>query len=108
MEDSLIQSHTAEAANAAAIAQEAIEKSRNVQINSAVKDAIAEFFSRGVENKKFIDIGRIPFICDDIVKIHISQSSMENNIWWIMTIGGGIGGTILLGIGYLALKGIGA
>ena len=108
MTDPLVEAHVADAANAAAIAQEAIEKSRNVQIKAAIGEAISDFFDRGVTSKKYVDIGRIPFICDDIEKIHLSINAIESNVWWIMTIGGGIGGTILLGIGYLALKGIGA
>jgi hypothetical protein len=72
MSDEAIKSEaaSAEAVNAAANAAEAVERSREAQIMTAVDKSIAKFFDRGVHEKKFIDVGRIPFICDDISGIH--------------------------------------
>jgi hypothetical protein len=66
----LADSQTAEAINATAVATEAIQKANVAQISAAVETAIASFFDRGVQQKKFIDVGRIPFICDDLHGVH--------------------------------------
>ncbi len=72
----LSDSHSAEAAQAAAVHQEAIEKARQAQMMSVLE----EFFQRGVEDKKFIDINRIPFICDDIRGIHSALKEINQNM----------------------------
>ena len=41
-----------------------------------------EYFGRGVDKKKFIDVNRIPLICQDIANIHISIDKIEGNISW--------------------------
>ncbi len=91
------ESHTAEAINASAVAQEAIEKARSAQFMAVLE----EFFNRGLKEKKFVDIGRIPFICDDIRGIHGTLSEIQTNIVWIkwvvMGAAGGVG-AILVGI----------
>src|SRR4051794_8123017 len=73
----LAESQNAEAVNAAAIAAEANQKANAAQIEAALEGAMAKFFSRGVEEKRFIDVGRIPFICDDLHGIHESLKSMD-------------------------------
>jgi hypothetical protein len=75
--ETLAESTSAEAVNATAVAQEAIEKARAAQMTAIVESAIAKFFDRGVQEKKFIDIGRIPFICDDIGGIHESLKEIK-------------------------------
>lgn len=66
----MAEAQSAEAVNATAVAAEAVEKARAAQMTDVVESAIAKFFDRGVQEKKFIDVGRIPFICDDIKGIH--------------------------------------
>src|ERR1700689_2976613 len=76
----LAESQSAEAINAATVAAEAIEKARAAQISAAVESAIASFFNRGVQEKKVIVVGRIPFICDDLHGIHESLKSMDDKL----------------------------
>ena len=75
----LAESHSAEAVNASAVAQEAIEKARASQFMAVLE----EFFNRGMSEKKFIDVGRIPFICDDVRGIHTSINEIMSTLWWI-------------------------
>jgi len=76
----LAESNSAEAVNAAAVHAEAIEKARVSQIEAAVSSAIAQFFDRGVQEKRYIDVGRIPFICDDLHGIHETLNKIEDKL----------------------------
>lgn len=91
------ESHSAEAVNATAVAQEAIEKARSAQFIAALE----EFFNRGIDQKKFVDINRIPFICDDIRGIHGSMGDIQQDLiwikWLIMGLVGGLG-VIIIGV----------
>lgn len=100
MTDPLVDAKIAEAAHAAAIAHEANANAREVQMYDVMFKAFHDIVTGGDEDNKILLLQRVPVLCKDVAII-------KNNIWWIMTIGGGIGGTILLGIGYLALKGLG-
>ena len=55
-----------------------------------------EYFNRGVDKKKFIDVNRIPLICQDISNMHKSISKIEDNIKWVVRLI--IGAVILAGI----------
>jgi len=66
----LAESQSVEALNAAAVAEEAKQKAQAAQIEAALESAMTRFFSRGVQEKRFVDVGRIPFICDDLRGIH--------------------------------------
>lgn len=91
----LAESQGAEAINAVAIAAEAAQKANASQIEAALESAMERFFSRGVQEKRFIDVGRIPFICDDLSGIHTQIGDQGNDIRWIkwlvMGMAGGIG-----------------
>lgn len=76
----LADSQGAEAVNAVAIAAEASQKAQAAQIEAALESAMARFFSRGVQEKRFIDVGRIPFICDDLHGIHASLTEMNEKL----------------------------
>lgn len=43
-----------------------------------------DYFNRGVEKKKFIDVTRIPLICQDISNIHQTLEDMKNNQTWLV------------------------
>jgi hypothetical protein len=73
----LAESQNAEAVNAVAIAAEAAQKANASQIEAALENAMTRFFSRGVEEKRFVDVGRIPFICDDLRGIHEILNDMN-------------------------------
>lgn len=75
----LAQSQTAESSNAAAVAEEARQKALAAQIEAGTLSAIEKFFNRGVQERKFIDIGRIPFICDDIAGIHATMTKWSED-----------------------------
>lgn len=87
---------------------EAIERARSAQVSIAVREGLNEFFDRGVESGKYIDIGRIPFICDDIHKIHLTQQSILDNLSLVTKMVYGFAGVVLLGtlgvIGTVILK----
>jgi hypothetical protein len=102
----LAESHAAEAVQAISVAAEATEKAplsqmeaiaekSDERIAALVSSSISEFFNRGISEKRFIDIGRIPFICDDIRGIHGQIAEQGNDIRWIkwlvMGMAGGIG-----------------
>ena len=40
------------------------------QLKVMIEEAVQTGLNRGAVDKKYIDIGRIPFICDDIRGIH--------------------------------------
>jgi len=66
----LAESQKAEAVNAAAVAAEAAQKAQSTAMEAALESAMTKFFGRGVDEKRFVDVGRIPFICDDLRGIH--------------------------------------
>lgn len=102
MEDPLVQSHSAEAVQATAVAQEAIEKARTSQLNAAISRGLEEYFESR-SSKRFIDINRIPFICDDIKGIHEKINAMGSDLQWMKWIGMGF----VSAAGLLALKTLG-
>lgn len=82
---------SAEAIHRAKNAQAAIEVARVAQLDAqldlklsefldsdkltqTLEDAVVNALGRGASENKFIDVGRIPFICDDIRGIHTFQA----------------------------------
>lgn len=61
-----------------------------------------EYFNRGVDKKKFIDVNRIPLICQDISNIHKSLDKIEGNLDWVVKII--IGAVILALIGLILVQ----
>lgn len=66
-----------EATRTAALAREAVEASHkaNLAANNEeqarmMEEAVIRALGRGTDEKRYIDTGRIPFICDDIRGIH--------------------------------------
>lgn len=98
----LSESHSAEAVNATAVAQEAIEKARQAQLNDAISQGLDSFFNHGITEKKFIDIGRIPFICDDIRSMHGMLTKMDSTLSLVSRLVFGFVIIILLGVAGVA------
>ena len=61
-------------------------------------DILDEYFNRGVDKKKFIDVNRIPLICQDISNIHIALKKIEDNVTWIVRLIIGAVVTALIGL----------
>lgn|ERR1700722_19046572 len=101
-ETPLSDSKVAEASNAAAIAHEAMVNAQaallkesevrlSAMVGEQIKDSIAQAFFVPEEpgrQRRFIDITRIPRICDDVRDI-------KNTLWWISRISGVIGFVVL-------------
>jgi hypothetical protein len=98
------ESQNAEAVNAVAVAAEASQKAQAAQIEAALESAMARFFSRGIQEKRFIDVGRIPFICDDLAGIHKILASMSNDSKWVRRITAASAVIFLPAIGWLLLQ----
>lgn len=89
----LSESHVEEAAHTAAIAVEAMVKSRRADIDDSVARGLETFFNRNIESGRFIpmkdnrmgDVERFQFICDQIDGIHTAQMTMTNSIIAIQT-----------------------
>lgn len=60
--------------------------------------ALDEYFS---QDRKFIDVSRIPLICQDIRNIHTSLNKIEDNMTWIVRL---IIGSVVLAILALVFK----
>lgn len=76
------------------------------QIQQLLEEAVLRALGRGQEQGKFVDIGRIPFICDDIRGIHeklMSIDDIKRDLNWMKYLGGGF----LIAAGLLALKSLG-
>jgi len=82
----LADSLSAEAAQAAAIHAEAIEKAREAQMHSVFTKVLTEVLSD--EGGSPLLVKRIPFICNDIRDI-------KNTLWWQSRIAGVLGFTLL-------------
>ena len=96
-------SKTAEAIQSAAVATEAMQMARKADLDNSIAQGLEAYFE-GRKSNRFIDVNRIPFICDDIKGIHETQNTMVADINLIKK----IGGYILLGIGTLFLTLVGA
>lgn len=100
----LVESQKAEAIRTIAIAKEAEQKAFDIQMEAVLE----RFFQRGVDEKKFIDIGQIPFICDDVRVIKLALKDINIKMERIepllqATIGGKLLYKIFLIIGSIAM-----
>ncbi len=62
---------------------------RQARQKEEMLNVLDEYFTRGVDKKKFIDTSRIPLICQDIKTIHEdikevkeTQKEMQDNVKW--------------------------
>lgn len=103
MSDPLLDSHIAEAANAAAVHTEAVAKASEVAMHSVVTAALKEVLTQGDEGTKRLLIQKIPLLCTDVMTIKSDILKIKNDISWMRWLVMGIAG----GIGLLALKALG-
>ncbi len=111
---------SAEAVQLATVHAEAIEAARAVQIETIVTKALAEssalsddrvtksistalrnVFNENVDTSRFIDVSRIPLICQNIDGLHSSVSNIEDNLKWGVRI---VIGAVILGLLTLLIK----
>lgn len=99
-----------EAVHKAKNAAQAVEAARQAQQEellgkqkTMMEEAVINALGRGSVDKKFVDVGRIPFICDDIRGIHDLIGDLKSDLRWIKWIGSGF----VTAAGLLALKSLG-
>jgi hypothetical protein len=81
--------------------QETEKQQRVFREKDEMLTILDEYFNRGVDKKKFVDVSRIPLICQDISNIHKSLEKIEDNVSWVVKL---IVGAVLLGLIALILK----
>ncbi len=91
-----------DAIHSAKNAQQAIELARAAQLQEAVESGIENFFETR-KSDRFIDINRIPFICDDMKGMHSAMNDLATDLRWMKWIGSGF----VAAAGLLALKSLG-
>ena len=74
------------------------------QLKKEIRQAVEDAFSASVSDKRYIDVSRIPLICQSVVEIHSSLNKINSDMWWIKYLGAGF----LAAAGLLALKALGA
>lgn len=64
-----------------------------------IREAVQEAFSAGVDSKRFIDVTRVPLICQSIVGIDkkLEQLVTKDEFWPVKTLVYGITGLLLSG-----------
>lgn len=95
----LAESLRAEAANAAAVHEEAQSKARSADMHAVVTNAIREVLTEGDEGTKRLLIQKIPILCADIMKM---KGDLVWIKWLLMGLVSGIG-LIIVGIVIAAL-----
>lgn len=82
---------------------------QNEQQKQQMLDVLDEYFTRGVDKKKFINTDRIPLICQDIAVIHNKMETMENsmnkiqdNVTWLVRLV--VGAVVLALLGLVLVK----
>lgn len=87
--DDPAQTASAEAIETAAAHAQAVETSRVEHLNAmlsspelskTLEDAVVRALGRGASENRYIDIGRIPFICDDISAINKSLQDITKSL----------------------------
>lgn len=70
------------AVHAARNAQQAIEVAREAQLASAIATAVKEAFNieDNTGQKRFVDVSRVPLICQAIIGIQQSLTKIEENM----------------------------
>ena len=94
---------SAEAIHKAKNAQQAVEFAREAQLASAIAQAVKEIFSLddGQGRKRFVDISRVPLICQAILGIDERLKTMEGNLTWGVRI---VIGAFIVALTALVLK----
>ena len=79
-----------------------------IQRQQELMETLEEYFTRGVDQKKFVDVSRIPLICQDIKGIHSFMRDINDKLdkkfvtkdsfWPVKTLVYGAAGTMLASI----------
>lgn len=98
--DPLAQSKLAEAAHAAAISKEADIDAMKAHLSTIVNDAVQAAFSASAGQGRYIDISRIPLICQSIVGIDkkLDELVTQAEFWPVKTLVYGITGLMLAAV----------
>lgn len=101
MDDPLVESKTAEAINAATIAEEArmnALKELHANIGDVVRNAVRA--EMAPEKGRYIDVSRVPLICQAIVGINDKMGDMvtQDQFWPVKTLVYMFAGLMLLGV----------
>jgi hypothetical protein len=91
MEAPLTESHSAEAINAQVVAAEAVEKARVAQMQEmleaseermteAFSTALRDVFDEKRSSGQFIDVSRIPLLCQSIIDIRGSMKDIKDGM----------------------------
>lgn len=100
------ESAAAESVNATAVAKEAEQKAAEAQMLAVVTKAFEATFNITDNNgqKRFLDVTRVPLICQSIVGIHQTLENMQQNMvtqeafWPVKTLVYGVVGLMLTGM----------
>ena len=66
-------------------------KAENDQTAASLAEALRQVFGENEASQRFIDVSRIPLICQSIVDIHKNIDKINNNITWaVRTVVGGV------------------
>lgn len=98
--DPLAESKQAEAAHAAAISKEADINAMKEHLASIVNEAVKDAFSAGIGSGRYIDVSRIPLICQSIVGIDkkLDELVTQAEFWPVKTLVYGITGLMLAAV----------
>lgn len=82
-----------EAVHATRNAQAAVEAARMAQVEEigektteALTKALKDVFGEGVSSGRFIDVTRIPLICQSIITMHSDIEAIKDNIKWAVRV----------------------
>lgn len=81
-----------------------MEEVTRKEIREAVQEAVQEAFSASVSDGRYIDVSRIPLICQSIVQIGKDIAEMKENLtskeefWPVKTLVYGITGLMLAAV----------
>lgn len=75
---------------------DAEQQLRQTRQKQEMLDVLDAYFNAGVDKKKFIDVSRIPLICQDIKVIHSSIEKIDSNVTWVVRLI--IGAVLLAGV----------
>lgn len=81
--------------------QEIEEQQRISRERDELTKTLDDYFSGGVQNKKFVDVSRIPLICQDISVMHGDIAEIKDSIKWVTRL---IIGAVLLATIAMILK----
>lgn len=69
-------------------------------LDQRIEDAVTRAFSAGVDSRRFIDVTRVPLLCQSIVEINNKMDKMvtQDQFWPVKTLVYGLLGLLLTGL----------